>query len=241
MLIKEIVVADRPREKLLSKGVEALGDGELLAVLLRCGNAGEGAQELAQRLLRSSGGLVALSALSARELCGLPGLGPAKAATLLAAFELGRRFLSEGVVTSQPSSLSDLSQAFSSHRPILTPRMAYDLMLPLLKGRRNEECWVLFLNVSNYPVGRERVSTGGWNSTTIDVREIVRLALGYRAAGIILVHNHPGGNPRPSQADIRYTEILRKSLSVFDISLQDHVVISDARFFSFSEDRMLSA
>ena len=154
----------------------------------------------------------------------LPGVGPGKAASVLAAFELGRRFLQEA---------SSIVKT-----PVLTARQVHDLMIPKLKGLQHEECWVLFLNEHQYLVGKLRVSSGGGNSTTMDIRQIIRAALDKGAAALILVHNHPSGNPRPGPADIRRTEELRKGVSAVGLTLLDHVVVADDACFSFSDDRM---
>lgn len=226
MVIREMMEEERPRERISRNGAGALSDAELIAVLLRIGSAGEGALELSQRLLAEAGGLSGLAAMSPSALIARRGLGPAKAAALLAAFEIGRRFMQQD---------SEFEM-----KPILTPGMVCEIMLPVLKGLRNEECWVLFLNVSCYLVYKYKVSSGGWNSTTIDIRDIARLALEHSAVSIILVHNHPGGNPRPSAADIRCTEKLKVALNTLEIALQDHVIIAGRFCFSFSEDRMFT-
>ncbi len=225
MKMKDLCESERPREKMMMRGPQSLSDGELLAVLLRGGTRRESALELSQRLLKlTDGRLSGLFNLSAEKMCSLPGIGLAKAASVLAAFELGKRFLSEA------SSVDK--------KPVLTSRMVFDIMLPLLKGLRHEECWILLLNDSSYLTSKVKLTSGGGRSTVIDVRQVVRYALDRSASGIILVHNHPSGNPRPSDADISHTGALRKAAEACGVDLLDHVVICDDCFFSFSEERM---
>ena len=184
MTIKELRADERPREKMLARGAGSLSDGELLAVLLRSGNRECSALDLARQLLDlADGRLSALFNLPPDRMLALGGIGPGKAASVLAAFELGRRFLQEA------------SSVVKS--PVLTARRVHELMLPRLKGLQHEECWVLFLNDHQYLVGKVRVTSGGGNSTTIDIRQIIRMALDKAASALILVHNHPSGNPTP--------------------------------------------
>lgn len=225
MKILEMCEEERPREKLLSKGPSALGNGELLSVILRGGTRGESALDLAQRLLSMADGkLSALANMSSEKMSRLSGIGPCKAAEVAAALELGRRFFLEA-----PSAV---------RRPLVTARMVYDLMIPLLKGLDHEECWVVLLNDHNYETGKLKVTSGGSSSTVIDVRQLSRMVLERGASGIFLIHNHPTGNPAPSKADVKQTELLHKALSAVGIALVDHVVVSDGAFFSFAEDRM---
>ena len=224
MKMLEMCEAERPREKMLSKGPAALGDSELISILLRTGNRGESAAELSNRILKTAGGrLSEIAAMSVSKLTGIEGIGPGKACSIAAAFELGRRFMQE------ESSVERI--------PIVTSRQVFKLMKPLMKGLKHEECWVLMLNNSNYLTDKCRVTSGGDASTVIDVRQIVRLALEKAATAIILVHNHPTGNPMPSQADIRETEALKKACGTCSITLFDHVVICDDGWFSFAEER----
>ncbi|MBO4596196.1 MAG: DNA repair protein RadC [Bacteroidales bacterium] len=228
MKMREMCAADRPREKMMERGPGGLGNAELLAVLLRTGNREESAVELAQKLLKmADGSLVRLFGWNAAKLCSMPGIGPYKAAGVLAAFELGRRFLQEGAPVEK--------------RPLLTPRMIYDLMAPVLKGLDHEECWVLGFNVSCYLVGRQKLTQGAMNSTAIDSRQVLKAALDWGAHSVVLMHNHPSGNPRPGPEDIRQTERVKQACSAFGIQLSDHIVFCDDSFFSFADDRPYSA
>ena len=223
MKMMELFSEERPREKMSSHGAQALSNGELLAVLFRSGREGESALEMAQRLLgKVEGSLSRLFSMSLVELRKVPGIGPGKACTVLAACELARRFMMEG--------------ALAEKRPITSARMVYDLMLPHLKGLDHEEFWAVYLNASWYYLGCDRVTTGTGNSTTFDVRRVVKCAIDRGAFAVAVVHNHPSGNPKPSHADIVNTRELSDACCRFDLSLMDHVVVSDDSFYSFHED-----
>jgi len=225
MTLNEICELERPREKLLEEGPGALSNGELLAVLLRTGTRGRSVLEMSQELLSSAGGsLSCLFSFGVSKLSLINGIKKDKAAMLLAAAELGRRFLSEASGVEK--------------RTIVSSRMVYDEMLPLLKALDHEEFWVMFLNSAHYRTGRERISVGTLDSTPFDTRKLIKAVLDNNASGIILVHNHPGGNPRPSAADVRHTESLHNALSAFGIDLVDHVIVSDDSFFSFVDNRV---
>ena len=224
MKIQDLTTGERPRERLLERGAAALSDGELLAILVRTGSRGCSAPEIARKLLSVAGGrLSSLFSMSVGELVEVEGIGNDKACTLLAAAELGRRFMSEG--------------AGMEKKPVVSARMVYELMKPLLKGLDHEEFWVLYLNSARYLLGKEKVSVGNGRSTSFDIRRVVKNTLDRRAFALVIVHNHPSGNPSPSQADIRQTKTLGDACSHFDIALEDHVVICDDCFFSFAEDR----
>ena len=156
----------------------------------------------------------------------LKGIGPAKAATLAAAFELGRRYADE-----RPA---------KARKSISSPRDVYRLMIPHMKTLDHEECWVLFLNRANYVLGKERVSVGGLESTVVDVKTILRRAIERKASGVILVHNHPSGSAMPGQADIRQTGILKKALQTCEIQLIDHVVIAEDSWYSFADEQLVT-
>ena len=224
MKILEMSGGERPREKLLLRGADALSDGELLAILLRTGTGNENAVDMARRVLAESGGdFNALSRLSCAALSSFKGVGKAKAATVLAAMEIGRRFMAFGR---------------SSRQAVSSPKAAFEAVIPRMKGKGNEECRVLFLNNANYVVGQELVTVGGLDSTVFDTRRIIKSALDNGASGIILAHNHPSGNPSPSKADIKNTQLLREAASSFGIALVDHIVVCDDCYFSFAEDKV---
>lgn len=216
---------ERPREKMAEKGASALSNAELLAIIIRTGTGRQNALEVARTLLNASGGtLTELAGQSMDRMCRIEGIGQMKALTVSAAMELGRRFAVEKSGTSKIS--------------ITNARMVSEIMNPLLKGKKIEECWILFLNRANFIIDKEMLSRGGTTATIIDKKIIVGKALDKVASGLIIVHNHPSGNPRPGKADIEQTDALRKALGTFDISLIDHVIISDNSFFSFAEERV---
>ncbi|HIT47301.1 MAG TPA: DNA repair protein RadC [Candidatus Cryptobacteroides merdipullorum] len=225
MKIKDLCASERPREKLLAEGAGRLSNGELLAVLLRSGMRNLSAVELAQQLLNACDAkLCNLLNMDCGRLCAIPGIGKDKAATVMAALELGRRFLHE-------------ESAFD-RKAIVTARSVFEIMLPRLKGLRHEECWMLLLNDSCYLIKCVMLSSGGGRATVIDARQVLRLALDNCASGIILVHNHPSGNPRPSEADKKQTAQLHKAAVACGLQLMDHVVVCDDCFFSFAEERV---
>lgn len=225
MRIKELSYDDRPREKMLSKGPAALSNAELLAILIRTGDSQRNAVELSREIMSALDGSVsALASVSLESLCGIPGIGVGKALAISAAIELGRRFCAD-------SGAPDKT-------PVTSPETVYRIMMAHLKGLDHEECWVLYLNRANYVIGKETLSTGGISSTTIDTKVLVRKALEKKASSLILIHNHPSGSPRPGADDIRVTRTIRRAVEPFDISLMDHIIFADDRYFSFSDEKM---
>lgn len=228
MKMSEVCETERPRERMLRLGPGHLSNAELLAILLRTGTKGESVTELSQRLLALAGGsLVKLMQMPLEEVRSVKGLGGSKALPLLAAFELGRRFMAEEMPVEK--------------RTIVAPEQIYRMMIPALKGLRTEECWIVCLNSANYVISRRCMSAGGINATVMDVKEIVAHALSVRAVSLILVHNHPSGNPRPGSEDMRLTAQLKAALAQFNISLVDHVVVSDDSYYSFSDETVYHA
>lgn len=227
MMIKELCEGERPREKMLARGAFSLGSGELLAVLLRTGRRGESALETAQKLLSDCGGsLTRLFSKNLRELGKIPGIGPGKACAILAAAELGRRFMAESSCVEK--------------RPLVSSRMMYLAVLPQLKGADHEEFWALYLNKSMYLIEMKRVTQGSGTGVTFDLKGVLRGALDCRAEAVAVVHNHPSGNPSPSPADIRATGELRRACNGLDLTLTDHLIVSDDSFYSFAEERKYS-
>lgn len=225
MKIMELGIDERPVERLLEKGADALSNVEILAVLLRSGTTGLNAMDVARLALsHAEGSLVKLSSMSADKLREIPGIGPKKAASLSASFELARRFALEGTGVEK--------------KAMTGPEMVYRTMLPRLKGLPHEECWVIYLNRANYIIGKEMMTRGGFSSTTIDVRMFVLKAMEKKACGIIVVHNHPSGNPRPGDADISQTKLLKDALSPMGIDLLDHIIVCDDCYFSFADERI---
>ena len=228
MKMTDLCEDDRPREKMVRSGAAVLSNAELIAVLLRTGTGKMNALEVAREVLRGADGRLAeVAGMSVARLCHVEGIGPGKAVAVAAAFELGRRAAAEDGVEKLPQMDS--------------PRRVYMTMVPLLRDIRHEECWVLFLNHANRLIGKEMVSKGGMESTTVDKRVILRRALDRKASGVILVHNHPSGSPYPSVEDIRQTRELGKALASCDLHLVDHVIVSARSFYSFSDERVEEA
>ena len=225
LTIRQLAEDDRPREKMMQKGAEALSDAELIAILIGSGNKEESAVTLSQRMLSTCGGdLNQLSKWQLEEYACFKGMGPAKSLTVMAALELGRR--------------RKLQERME--RPIITSSVdIYELFHPLMADLPTEECWVLLLNRSNRVIGKERISSGGIDQTTADVRTILREALLARATQIVVVHNHPSGNTRPSQEDRRITERIKEAGRVMSIHLTDHVIVCDGAYFSFNDQGLL--
>ena len=217
--IKQWQAEERPREKLLAQGCGSLTAAELIAVLIRSGSADRTAVDAARELLTlADNNLTTLSRMSCEQLQAVSGVGKAKALAVIAAAELGRRIASESGAV--------LPAVASSEQ-------AASIVIPMLKGLQHEECWALFLSSNNRLIGKERLSSGNDCSTQIDTKKLARRALEKSAAGIILVHNHPSGNPQPGKSDIRATENVRKALAYVDINLIDHIVVAGNNYFSF--------
>jgi len=223
--IKSWAEEDRPREKLLVKGKASLSDAELLAILLGSGSRHETAVGLAQRILKSvDNNLTELGKCSLAELKKFKGVGAAKAISIIAAMELGRR--------RQLSRIKERPQVTSSQD-------AYDAIAPMLADLPHEEFWVLILNRANRIMGREQVSSGGMTGTVVDAKIVFRKALEGQACSIILCHNHPSGSLYPSQADIKLTKKLVTAGASIDITVLDHLIIAGGGYYSFAdEDKM---
>ena len=225
LTIRQLAEEDRPREKMMTKGSEALSDAELIAILIGSGNADESAVTLSQRMLAScSGDLNSLGKWGLENFCTFKGMGPAKSLTVMAALELGRRRkLQERKERTRITSSVDI----------------YELFHPLMADLPTEEFWVLLLNRSNRVIDKVRISSGGIDQTTADVRTILREALLARATQIVLVHNHPSGNIHPSQEDKRITERIKGAGRLMNISVIDHVIVTDGAYYSFNDEGIL--
>ncbi|MBQ8812477.1 MAG: DNA repair protein RadC [Bacteroidales bacterium] len=226
MKIKELCKDERPREKLISKGAESLSNAELLAILLRTGHGNRNALDVGRDLLiNAEEKLNRIAAMPLERLCSVNGIGPDKAVTITAAFELGRRCAGEKII--------------DSHTPISSPKAVFRLLLPTLRHLGHEECWVLFLNRANFLISKEKITSGGIDSTIIDNKTIIRKAIEKKASGIIIAHNHPSGSAMPGQADINATMQLEKALKTCDISLLDHVIIAEDSYYSFADETLV--
>ena len=223
--IKNWALEDRPREKLLAKGITSLSNAELLAILIRSGGREESAVELARRVLNRAGNnLRELGKLSVNDLVKHKGMGPAKAVAIIAALELGRR--------RGKADLQDRIRIGGSQD-------VYTLFQPVLSDLVHEEFWILLLNRANRVIDNIRISQGGISGTVIDVRIILKHALDRLASGIILCHNHPSGNLKPSDADMKITSKIRDSCRTMDLHLLDHLIIADNSYFSFSDEGLI--
>jgi len=219
-------VEERPREKVLSNGVQYLSDAELLAILLGSGTKHMTAVELARLILKDAGNnLQLLGRMGIEELVRIKGVGPAKAITILGALELGRR-----------RSGLQLPEKI----PVKSSETVYRLFHPLMGDLEHEEFWLLMLNRANRVLGRFKVSQGGLSGTVIDTRIILKKALDNLASSIIVCHNHPSGNKQPSDADVKITEKLKKAAEMLEIKLLDHVIIADKSYFSFADEGLIN-
>ncbi|MCH7657127.1 MAG: DNA repair protein RadC [Bacteroidetes bacterium] len=224
--IKDLAEEDRPREKLLSKGISALTDAELIAILIGSGSRNESAVDLGKKILGSvSHNLNELGKLSIHDLMKMKGIGQAKAITILAALELGRRRKASEIIK---------KKKISQSRDVL------EYFQPLLADLHYEEFWVLLLNRSNRVVNKIKISQGGISGTVIDVRLILKKAIENETSSIILCHNHPSGNLEPSESDKKITLKLQKAGQLMDIQVIDHVIISDNNYFSFADEGLLT-
>ncbi len=223
--IKDWALEDRPREKLLYKGIAALSDAELIAILLGSGNNEQSAVDLARDVLKlADNKLMKLGKLGIGDLQQLKGVGEVKAINIMAAMELGRR--------RKASDITDDQKIRSSND-------AYTLFHPLLSDLSYEEFWLLYLNRSNKVISRLKISQGGISGTITDVRLIMKKALEVLASSIIICHNHPSGNREPSDADKRITQKIKEAASYFDISLLDHIIVTDNGYYSFADSGKL--
>lgn len=223
-IIREWTPEERPRERLMGQGGGALSDAELLAVLLGSGTRSATAVDLARRLLKACGdGFWGLARLSVERLQQFHGIGPARAATVAAALEIARRF----------------AEPPAPAAPIRESRDAYGLLKPLLAHLDHEEFWVLCLNNANRVLTSFQLSKGGITGTLVDVRIILRRALEAGAVGLILAHNHPSGNLRPSKADRQITQKISKASATMDIRVLDHLIVSGAEYYSFADEQLI--
>ncbi len=213
---------DRPREKMMLHGVSALSNAELLAILIGSGNTEESAVELMRKVLAGYGNnLNELGKASIDELCRYKGIGPAKAITILAASELGKRRKEEKV---------------EERVTILSSKDVYECFYPLMCDLPTEECWVLLLNQASKIIDKVKIGAGGLNATAVDVRCILREALLKRASAIALCHNHPSGSIRPSREDDRLTQQVNQASQCMNIRLVDHVILTDGAFYSYADE-----
>ena len=223
--IKNWADDDKPREKLVQKGSFVLSDAELIAILIGSGNKDESAVELSKRILASvSHNLNELGKLSVNQLKKFKGIGEAKAVTIAAALEMGRR--RRGEETKKITKIAGSNDAF-------------ELLYPLIGELQHEEFWIVYLNNSNKVIHKSQLSKGGITGTLVDVRLVLKQALDLGAVGIILAHNHPSGTLKPSAADKQITQKLRKASEALDIKILDHLILAQHHYFSFADQGIL--
>jgi len=223
--IKAWAEEDRPREKLLLKSKAALSDAELVAILIGSGSREQTAVQLAQKILQSvNNDLQVLATLNVSDLKKFKGIGEAKAVSIVAALEIGNRKLAQ---------TSNKKEIFTDSKAVAR------LIQPLLADLPHEEFWVILLNRSNRLILKQRVSIGGVAGTVADIKIILKLALDHLASSIIVCHNHPSGNLKPSEADVRLTKKLKEAASLMDVLVADHLIVSHQGYYSFADSGII--
>lgn len=225
MRVTDLPYDDRPREKLILRGSQALSDAELIAVLLRTGKQGKTVVDMSRELLTKYQNLACMASVSVSAFQKVSGIGSDKAATLSAAFELSRR------VFNQSKTILE--------KKIASPQDIADILIPVLRDEVKEKFIVVCLNSANKIIRYEVISIGNLNSSIVHPREIFKVAIDNNSANIILVHNHPSGNPEPSSEDITVTKKLVEAGKIMDIQIFDHIIIADQKYVSFVEKRLL--
>ncbi|KIA87973.1 RadC family protein [Kaistella jeonii] len=225
MSIKFLAEDDRPREKFLLKGKNSLSDAELLAIIMGSGNREDSAVELGRKILDSVGNnWHNLSLLQISDLIKFKGIGEAKSISIATALEIGRRRASQEVPEKiQINSSSDL----------------FKVLQPFLGDLQTEEFWVVFMNQSNRILGKSKLSSGGINQSVVDVRILFKAALENFATGIVIAHNHPSGNLKPSQEDLKITKQISEGGKILNIQLLDHLIITQNSYLSFADENLL--
>lgn len=223
--IKSWAPEDRPREKMILKGRTSLSDAELLAILLRSGNSGESALDLAKRILNDTDNdLNQLGKISIERFMQYPGIGEAKAVSIAAALELGRR--------RRESKIKKVNSISGS-------KDVFEYMQSVLSDLQHEEFWALYLNVKNNIMARALIGQGGTTQTVVDPKKVFRLAIENNAVNILVCHNHPSGSVLPSQSDINLTRKLRDGAKLLDMTLLDHIILGNENYYSFADQGVL--
>ncbi len=217
---------DRPREKMLAKGKGQLSKAELIAILIGSGNRNESAVELSKRILNKvDNNLAELSKLSIKELCNFKGIGEAKAITIVAALEIGRRRRADDVIRKT--------------NKINSSRDVYDVFYAELSDKNYEEFWILLLDRANQIIKKINISEGGLSGTIADPKKIFKLALEHNCSSIILAHNHPSNNIVPSNNDIKLTKNISNAGRTLEIAVLDHIIVGSDNYFSFADESMI--
>ncbi len=225
MNIKSLAEDERPREKLLLKGKNSLSDAELLAIIIGSGSKNESSVRLAQRILASvDNNWNELARLSISDLCKFNGIGKVKAIEITTSLEIGRR--------------KSLQEALKKEK-IVSSKDAFDILHPIIGDHTFEEFWVLFLSQSNQGLSKEKISQGGITGTVVDSRLIFKHALELNCVSLIISHNHPSGNPQPSNADLEITQEIKEGGKLLNINLIDHLIITQTSYFSFADEGIL--
>lgn len=223
--IKSWAEADRPREKLLTKGREVLSDAELIAILIGSGTKSLSAIDVGKNILGATkNDLNVLAKYSVKDLMKFKGIGEAKAISIIAALELGRR-RKEATVNKKPK--------------ITGSTDAFNILKPHLLDLPHEEFWIILLNRANQVIRLKRVSSGGISGTVADVKMIFKEAIEQLASGIILSHNHPSGNKQPSSQDVSLTKKMKEAGIILEIPVLDHIIFAEDQFFSFADNAMM--
>ncbi|MBI5471296.1 MAG: DNA repair protein RadC [Ignavibacteriae bacterium] len=222
--IKDWPLGERPREKLLQRGANALSDAELLAILIRVGSRRSTALDLARSILAQERTLRGIARKTPQELMRMKGIGQAKAVELLTAFEIGRRIQGEG----------------AGERLIInSPDIVARFMIPRLREKQHESFWAILLDSKNGMIHEEALTIGTLNASLVHPREVFKVAIDHVAAAVIVVHNHPSGNPEPSAEDIGVTKQLVDAGKIIGIPLHDHIIIAGDSYTSFAERNLL--
>lgn len=225
MNIKSLAEEERPREKLLLRGKQSLSDAELLAIILGSGSKSESSITLAQRILSSvNHNWNELAKLTIRDLCKFNGVGKVKAIEIITSLEIGRR--------------KSLQQALKKEK-ISSSKDAYNILQPIIGDLMIEEFWVIYLSRSNKILSKEKISQGGITGTMVDNRLIFKHAIELNAVSLIISHNHPSGNIQPSNSDIQITHEIKKAGNLLNITLTDHLIVTQTSFFSFADENLL--
>jgi len=220
--IKQWSVSDQPREKLLHLGAKSLSEAELIAILMRTGTANKSAVDVAKELIhQNQNSLAALAKLSVHELMSVKGIGEAKAVSIAAALELGRRRVTE--IATQKSQISSSQDV-------------YELIHSRMRDLTQEEFWIILLDRRSKVIAVEEIHIGGMSAMVVDPKIIFQKALERKACSIILSHNHPSGAPSPSLEDIRLTEKVKLAGAYIDIKVLDHIIIGEGAYYSFADE-----
>ena len=223
LMVRDLPTGERPREKLLSAGANNLSNAELLAILLRTGTKEDSVLRVAEKLLtqpKMYNGVCSLVNLSPQEMSKVKGIGIVKAVTICAALELGKRML---------------QQTVENEKIINSPATLAEFLMPRLRFEQKEQFMVVLLNMKNHIIANPVISVGSLNSAIVDAREIFKVAINYSAAALIMVHNHPSGDPTPSTEDINVTNKIAEAGNILDIKVLDHLIIGNDKYISLKE------